>query len=75
MIPRPFDLGGLGGESLTAYPVPETAWKAMGDWGGMDVDALISCGFLKGLAWILDFVRRVFVFRDSTTEEKRREIP
>ncbi|OQX13462.1 MAG: hypothetical protein BWK76_16100 [Desulfobulbaceae bacterium A2] len=63
VLPCVLGLGEAEGNDLPVFPVPEATWKAMGDWGGVDVDALLSWGFLKDFAWTLDFDRRVYVFR------------
>ncbi len=69
VVPRPLTLSGLGGGNPTAVPVPEATWQAMGDWGGVGVDALISWGFLKEYAWTLDFDRMTFTFRKPVGTE------
>ena len=62
-VPLPLAVGGFGEGNPLAVPVPEATWKAMGDWGGVDVDALISWGFLKEYAWTIDFDRMTYAFR------------
>ena len=63
VLSSPLRLGQVQGYNVSACSVPEATWKAMGDWGGLEVHALISWGFLKDLAWTIDFDRRVYIFR------------
>lgn len=65
-IPGKSGLTGAGCYDLLAYPVTARIWKGYGDWGGMDVAALIGWGYLKRFCWTIDFDRRVYTLRPST---------
>lgn len=62
-VPNQSGFPGAYREDLLAYPVRQGTWRGYGDWGGMDVAALIGWGYLKHYSWTIDFSRRVFVFR------------
>lgn len=62
-IPNKSGFSGAYREDLLAYPVRQSIWRGYGDWGGMDVAALIGWGYLKHYSWTIDFGRRMFVFR------------
>jgi hypothetical protein len=70
VVSRVLSVCGMDGGYPTVLTVPEATWKGMGDWGGMDVDALISWGYLKNFAWTIDFDRRVFVFAAGLYERR-----
>jgi hypothetical protein len=61
----PVAIGSAQLEGLTAYPVSDAAWRDLGDWGGIRVDALVSWGFLRQFAWTIDFDRRRYLFGDA----------
>jgi len=63
-IPEPVALASARRDGLTAFEVPDRAWRAFGDWHGVRVDALLSHGFLKHFVWTLDFDRMVYLFHD-----------
>jgi len=62
-LPGASGLAGAVRQDLLAYPVPERTWQGFGDWGGVEVAALIGWGYLKHYAWTVDFDRRVFLLR------------
>ena len=53
---------GLELPNRIAYPVPVQMWQQFGDWNGLDVEALLSWGYLKDYIWTLDFENRQFYF-------------
>jgi hypothetical protein len=62
-LPGTAGLSGSLKEDLLVYPVAERTWRGYGDWGGIDVAALIGWGYLKHYSWTLDFERRVFILQ------------
>ena len=61
----PVAIGPAELDGLTAYPIPDSAWRDLGDWGGIRVDALVSWGFLRHFPWTIDFDRRRYLFGDA----------
>lgn len=61
-IPGSAGLSGLEMPKQLAYPVPDTMWKQFGSWSGLNVEALLSWGYLKHFTWTIDFERREFIF-------------
>ena len=59
-VPGQSGLSGAARESLLAFPVKNRTWAGFGDWGGMDVAALVGWGYLKHFVWTIDFDRRVY---------------
>ena len=64
-LPGPVAIGPAELDGLTAYPIPDSAWRDFGDWGGIRVDALVSWGFLRHFSWTIDFDRRRYLFGDA----------
>lgn len=62
-VPTPVGLGPVEATGLTAMPVPDRMWReGFGEWGGVQVEALISHGYLKRWAWTIDFDRQQLMF-------------
>lgn len=62
-------LGDALRDDLLVYPVADRTWNGFGDWGGVDVAALVGWGYLKRYSWTLDFDRRVFVLRAAESRQ------
>lgn len=56
-LPLPLRLAGAEANGLTAFEVTDRMWRDgfAANWRGIDVDLLISHGFLKRWPWSLDF--------------------
>jgi hypothetical protein len=61
-VPGEVAIGPAARHGLTAYPVPDSTWRNLGNWGGIRVDALVSWGFLRHFSWTIDFDRRRYLF-------------
>jgi hypothetical protein len=64
-LPGSLAIGTAVREGMTAYSVPDSTWRAFGDWGGIRVDALISWGFLRHFSWTIDFDQRRYLFGET----------
>ena len=64
-LPGPLAIGPASRNGLTAYPIPDSTWRAFGDWGGIRVDGLVSWGFLRHFSWTIDFDRRCYLFGED----------
>ncbi len=64
VVPGTLCVGDACRDRPTAYPVDESVWRALGDWGGGRVDALVSWGFLSHFVWTLDFDRHTYTLID-----------
>jgi hypothetical protein len=64
-LPGTLALGPICRERMTAISVPDKIWRDFGTWGGIQVDALISWGFLKHATWTIDFDRYVYCFSED----------
>ncbi|MBY0564714.1 MAG: retroviral-like aspartic protease family protein [Hyphomonadaceae bacterium] len=69
-LPVSVRLGPVEASGLTAFEVSDTVWRnGFGDWNGVNVEALISHGFLKHWAWTLDFDRQRLLFHARGVHE------
>lgn len=59
-FPGPLVLGGLVNERPTALEVPDGTWEDFGDFGGIQVEALVSWGTLRRFTWTIDFEARTY---------------
>lgn len=59
-IPGEFCIGPVCRKNVTAFPVEDNVWENFGDWGGIDVTAMVSWGFLSHYVWTLDFDRYIY---------------
>jgi hypothetical protein len=59
-LPGPLVLGGLVHERPTALEVPDGTWEDFGDFGGIQVEALVSWGTLRRFTWTIDFEARTY---------------
>ena len=71
-VPGQSGLSGAGRESLLAFPVKNRTWAGFGNWGGMDVAALVGWGYLKHFVWTIDFDRRIYTLSPPTEGGHRR---
>ncbi len=64
-VPGTVGLGALTQSDTLAMVVPNRTWRGFTEaMGKVQIDALLSYGFLKSYAWTIDFDRRVLVFTD-----------
>ena len=65
-LPAEVMLGSMAAAQMTVLPVTDKTWRnGFGDWQGVEVEALISYGFLKNWAWTLDFDQNAIVFHSA----------
>lgn len=60
-LPGATGLAGMPRAELLAYAVSDRTWRAYGDWGGIEVTALIGWGYMKQFVWTIDFDRGEFL--------------
>lgn len=64
-IPDGLRIDDIHVEEITSYAVEPAVWKRFGTWAGLNVEALLSWGFLKKYCWTIDFDTYRFTFRES----------
>lgn len=62
-ITEPSGLEGVYSKNLLVYPIPDRTWRNYGNWGGMEVAALLGWGYLKHYCWTIDFENRIFILK------------
>jgi hypothetical protein len=68
-LPGELAIGPARRENVSAFCVSNRQWRDFGAWGGIQVDALISWGFLKNFVWTIDFDQRQYRFAGSESAQ------
>ncbi len=61
-VPGAVEVGGVSRDRCTAFVISDRDWRKFGDWGRIEVSALVSWGFLNHFAWTIDFDHYTYSF-------------